>query len=169
MSNQRTHEQLVASIVHIRINRAPSPSLLVEPDLVRAYYMHGGDDADPMRPHSVLWEVFGLLPGERIEIVASHLIGLATPHVPGIVLRRLFETSSTAPGGRAPGALAPGARTQPPYTWTIPYGASSVESVEFSMPTNEVGPITIKYDVRLFADDVLLALLDPGVHLTPDP
>ena len=99
MSYQRTHEQLVASIVHIRIDRTPSSSLSVEPDPVRAYYMHGGGDADPMRPHSVLWEVFGLRPGERIEIEASHIIGLAKPHDPGSALRTLFETSSTAPGG----------------------------------------------------------------------
>lgn len=122
-----------------------------------------------MRPHSVLWEVFGLLPGERIEIEASRVTDLARSHDAEEVLRTLVETSSTASDGPIPSVPARTPRTGQGFVWTIPHGASSVESVEFAMPSHHVGLIVIKYDVRLFMNDVLSAHLDPGVHLIPDP
>ena len=109
MQNQQ--EQLVASVVHIQITRPPQPTLAVLPDPVLAFYTHDGGRGDEMKPHRLLWEAFGLQPGERIEIEAHNVSSLAPPVAPGKVLRSLFEREKAAPGARK-GRLSPPPRSR---------------------------------------------------------
>lgn len=149
-----TNEQLVASIVHITIRRDPTPELVVEPDLVNVFYTHDRSRGDEMKPHRLIWEAIGRLPGETVTIRLSRVTrpkGLDLSH--SSLRDALREKSS---------------KTHT-HTWVIDDGQNAVETGPICMPTDENGRIDIKYDVALTTPGGGMYELDPGINLIPDP
>jgi hypothetical protein len=160
-------EQVVASIVRIDVaNRK------VDPKLTNVYYTHDCGRGDVMRPHRIVWETFGLQPGDTIEI-QMHCGGMKSRRVnldaqkATDVLRAGFKGANPAPTILLDAADA----TKNCLTWIIPSnGQAFVDSGEIILPTDDLDRINAHYEVLLRRpgqpDPIVI---DPDVNLIPDP
>ena len=158
----------LAAIVKIGILRNGKPKIVVTPKVVEAYYLHRGNpQKGKMHPHSIVWRIDGLEEDERIE-VRLHCGGVKAKgneideDEGQSLLTRLLPTSLPMEQ-RAKG-------TSTSRGWTARQGPSaSLDTGELRLPSDEHGPINVKYSIRLLAGQDELAYLDPGVDLIPDP
>jgi hypothetical protein len=166
--------QSVESVIHITLDPGDPPTLRVSPRTVEAYYTHHGGGGDELRPHRLLWmAMFKREPGVKILI-------------------RLMRVDHPDQFPLSDPKIERAFRGKPSYcparTWVIEHDQNAVETDPIALPTDWYGRINFKYDVVLkrFEPDLdlddlkmkgidlndrgkLIAQLDPGGNLIPDP
>lgn len=140
--------------VHIAVKHVLPPSVGVKPVIVRLPYRYDHKTRMPLRPHSVVWDVFGLLPAESLEIHLRKVLNIADPKISAGLLHTVFPAAKRVAHG---------------FGWLLPAGGHTVESGPAFSRFGDLGTFGIKYDVRIYEAGHLKARLDPGFELVPDP
>jgi hypothetical protein len=140
-------KQILATHVKITVDSQAARPIQVTPDPVNLCYLHGGVPGHDDRPHHLVWDMAGLQPGEKVEILLKHADGLRYPKEHDRVVRSLFR-HSTLPDGR--------------------HGAM-IESGPAHQPNKSQEKFTLKYDVVLTDKAGNVHTLDPSILLEPDP